>query len=121
MCSRDDLARSEQLAGADWHCYRRHRSGRYCLLIACFCGKRSELDESELRRRGVLPVIHFALIPGAFGVGDVVLRAYESLREAGIKPFAFVCSDNPRMTLAPETYQRAIAVLLAAGFDFSEA
>jgi len=54
-------------------------------------------------------------------VGEVVLRAYESLREAGIKPFAFVCSDEPRMTLAPETHKKAIAVLLAARFDFSEA
>ena len=69
----------------------------------------------------MLPVIHFTLIPGAAATGDVVLRAYESLREAGIKPFSFVCSDNPRMTLAPETYQRAITILLAAGFDFSEA
>jgi hypothetical protein len=69
----------------------------------------------------MLPVIHFTLIPGAAAMGDVVLRAYESLREAGIKPFSFVCSDNPRMTLAPETYQRAITILLAAGFDFSEA
>jgi hypothetical protein len=77
-----------------------------------------------MRRRCVeermLPVIHFALIPGAVAVGDVVLRAYDSLREAGIKPFAFVCSDDPRMTLAPESYQEAIAVLLAAGFDFRE-
>ena len=69
----------------------------------------------------MLPVIRFTLIPGAAAMGDVVLRAYESLREAGIKPFSFVCSDNPRMTLAPETYQRAITILLAAGFDFSEA
>jgi len=69
---------------------------------------------------GMLPVIHFALIPGAVAVGDIVLHAYECLREAGIKPFAFVCSDDPRMTLAPETHQRAIAVLLAAGFDLRE-
>jgi hypothetical protein len=69
----------------------------------------------------MLPVIRFTLIPGAAAMGDVVLRAYESLRDAGIKPFSFVCSDDPRMTLAPETYQRAITILLAAGFDFSEA
>jgi hypothetical protein len=42
------------------------------------------------------------------------------LREAGIKPFAFVCSDDPQMTLAPETYQRAMVVLRAAGFAFRE-
>ena len=68
----------------------------------------------------MLPIIQFALIPGAVAVGDIVLRAYECLREAGIKPFAFVCSDDPRMTLAPETHQRAIAVFRAAGFAFRE-
>jgi hypothetical protein len=68
----------------------------------------------------MLRVVRFALVPGAFAMGDVVLRAYDSLREAGIKPFSFVCSDDPRMTLAPETHERAIAVLLAAGFVFSE-
>jgi len=31
-----------------------------------------------------------------------------------------VCSDDPRMTLAPDTQERAIAVLLAAGFVFTE-
>jgi hypothetical protein len=69
----------------------------------------------------MLPVIHFTLIAGSVAMGEIVLRAYESLREAGIKPFSFVCGDDPRMTLAPETYQKAIAVLLANGFEFSEA
>jgi hypothetical protein len=68
----------------------------------------------------MLPIIRFALVPGAVAVGDVVLRAYECLREAGIKPFAFVCSDDPQMTLAPETHQRAMVVLRAAGFAFRE-
>jgi hypothetical protein len=68
----------------------------------------------------MLRVIRFALIPGAFAMGDVVLRAYDSLRQADIKPFSFVCSDDPRMTLAPDTQERAIAVLLAAWFVFTE-
>jgi hypothetical protein len=68
----------------------------------------------------MLPVVRFARVPGAFALGEVVLRAYDCLREAGIKPFAFVCSDDPRMVLAPKTRQRAIAALLAAGFTISE-
>ena len=69
----------------------------------------------------MLRVILFALVPGALAMGDVVLRACDSLREVDIKPFSFVCSDDPRMTLAPESHERAIAVLLTAGFVFTEA
>jgi hypothetical protein len=68
----------------------------------------------------MLPVIRFRLVPGASAVGDVVLRACDCLREAGIKPFAFVCGEDPRMTLTPNTRGRAIAVLRAAGFNFTE-
>ena len=66
-------------------------------------------------------MLRFALIPSQYDLGEVVLRAYECLREAGIKPVGFVCDDDPRMTLAPETHARSIALLLAAGFEFSEA
>jgi hypothetical protein len=80
----------------------------------------NELDGVGYVERVMLRVIRFALVPGAVAIGDVVLRACDSLREADIKPFSFVCSDDPRMTLAPETHQRAIAVLLTAGFVFTE-
>jgi hypothetical protein len=67
-------------------------------------------------------VVHIVFARGLPGIGHVVLRAYECLREAGIKPIGFVCSDReePRMTLAPKTHKRAFAVLLAGGFEFSE-
>jgi len=40
----------------------------------------------------MLPVLRFARVPGAFTMGEIVLRACERLRQAGIKPFAFVCN-----------------------------
>jgi hypothetical protein len=101
-------------------CYLRHRSAirPHSIVVLTFS---NELDGVGYVEQVMLGVIRFALVPGAFAMGDVVLRAYDSLRGADIKPFSFVCSDDPRMTLAPETHERAIAVLLAAGFVFSEA
>jgi hypothetical protein len=80
----------------------------------------NELDGVGCVEHVMLRVIRFAVVPGALAMGDVVLRACDSLREADIKPFSFVCSDDPRMTLAPESHERAIAVLLTAGFVFTE-
>ena len=80
----------------------------------------SELDEPASRQRRNVTGYPFHFDSGAVAMGEVVLRAYETLREAGIKPFSFVCRDDPRMTLAPETYQRAIAVLLATGFELAK-
>ena len=68
----------------------------------------------------MLPVVHFALGPGALALGDFVLRAYDCLRAEGIKPVGFVCGADPQMTLAPATHKRALAALLAAGFEFVE-
>jgi hypothetical protein len=67
-------------------------------------------------------VVHIVFARSLPGLGSVVLRAYECLRQAGINPIGFVCSDRdePQMTLAPKTYKRAFAVLLAGGFEFNE-
>ena len=67
----------------------------------------------------MLPIIHFAFVPGALDIGDVVLRASECLREAGITPFGSVFSDHPQMTFSPQTHASAVAVLTAAGFKFT--
>jgi hypothetical protein len=50
---------------------------------------------------------------------DVVLRANECLREAGIKPVGVVVSDEPHMMISPRIYARSVAVLTAAGFKFT--
>jgi hypothetical protein len=67
----------------------------------------------------MLPIISFDFVPGALHIGDVVLRASECLREAGIKPFGSVFSDHPQMTFSPATHATAVAVLTAAGFKFT--
>jgi hypothetical protein len=72
----------------------------------------------EHRRRGVLPVIRFGPVPG-LRLRDVVLRANECLREAGIKPVGVVVSDEPHMMISPRIYARSVAVLTAAGFKFT--
>jgi hypothetical protein len=67
-------------------------------------------------------VVHIVFARGLPGIGNVVLRAHQCLREAGIKPVGFVCSDSeePRMTLAPQTSKKALALLLESGFEFNE-
>jgi hypothetical protein len=79
---------------------------------------------NELRGSGsveevMLPVVRFAVVSGPVTTGEVVLRAGECLRDVGIKPIAFVFSDHPQMTFSPRTHKRAVALLVAAGFEFT--
>jgi hypothetical protein len=68
----------------------------------------------------VKPVAHIALVPHSCGRGEVVLRAYECLREAGINPVGYTFSGEPRITLTLKTRKRGLTALLAGGFDFRE-
>ena len=67
----------------------------------------------------MLPIIRFAIVSGAVAAGEVALRAGDCLRDAGITPISFVFSDHPQMTFSPLTHKRAVALLVAAGFEFS--
>ena len=61
-----------------------------------------------------------ALVPDSYGIGEVVLRAYECLRLVGITPIGYATIDEPLIMLKSSNRKRALAALFAAGFDFRE-
>ena len=66
------------------------------------------------------PIARITLFPHSCGRGEVVLRAYECLREAGINPVGYTFVGEPRITLTLKTRKKGLAALLAGGFDFKE-
>ena len=83
------------------------------------------LDAAKAQRNNnglptMQPNARIALFPHSCGRGEVVLRAYECLREAGISPVGYAFNDEPRITLTSKTRKRGLAALLAGGFDFKE-
>jgi hypothetical protein len=66
------------------------------------------------------PVTCIALVPDPYGIGEVVVRAYECLHLAGIAPIGYATVDEPLIVLKPSNPKRALAALFAAGFDFRE-
>jgi hypothetical protein len=66
------------------------------------------------------PIARITLFPHSCGRGEVVLRAYECLREAGINPVGYTFIGQPRITLSLRTRKKGLAALLAGGFDFKE-
>ncbi len=66
------------------------------------------------------PLACVALIPDPYGIGEVVVRAYECLRLVGISPAGYSTSDEPLIMLRPRDRKRALAALFAAGFDFRQ-
>lgn len=63
------------------------------------------------------PVVRIALVPDSRGKGEAILRTYECLREAGIIGCTYT---EPLIMLVPQTRERALAALLAAGFEFKK-
>jgi hypothetical protein len=66
------------------------------------------------------PFTCIAFVPEPFGIGEVIVRAYECLFLAGISPVGYTTVDEPLLTLKPHDRKRALAVLFEAGFDFRE-
>ena len=66
------------------------------------------------------PVIRIALVPHDYGLGEVVLRAYECLRIAGIVPVGYATGKQPWIALKANNREKAYAALSAGGFDFKE-
>jgi hypothetical protein len=64
------------------------------------------------------PLTCIALVPEPFGIGEVIVRAYECLLLAGISPVGYTTVDEPLLTLKPRDRRRALAVLFEAGFEF---
>jgi hypothetical protein len=65
------------------------------------------------------PVVRIALV-AHHGKGEPVLRAYECLREAGIKPAGYTFNNETLLLLTQKTCKRGVAALHAGGFEFSE-
>jgi len=63
--------------------------------------------------------VRIALVP-FHGKGEVVLRAYDCLREARIRPLGYSFNAHAFILLKPKTRERALAALLAGGFKFHE-
>ena len=67
-----------------------------------------------------MPPIRIALVPH-HGKGEVVLRAYECLGQVGIAPVGYSFNSHSFILLSPKTRERALATLLAAGFEIGDA
>ena len=63
-----------------------------------------------------MPPTRVALVPH-HGKGEVVVRAYECLRLAGIAPVGYTFNAHSFILLSPNTRQKAMTALLAAGFE----
>jgi hypothetical protein len=70
--------------------------------------------------QAVRPVTCIALVPEPYGIGEVVVRAYECMRLVGISPAGYLTVDEPLIMFKPRDRKRALASLFAAGFDFRE-
>jgi hypothetical protein len=66
------------------------------------------------------PASRIALVADPYGIGEVIVRAYECLRLSGIAPIGYVTVDEPIISLRNRDRKRGLAVLFAAGFDFRE-
>ena len=64
----------------------------------------------------VVRIARVAIIPDSLGKGEAILHAYECLREAGIQPLGCEVTE-PAILVAPEIRGKALAALLAAGFE----
>ena len=67
----------------------------------------------------VVRIVRVAIVPDSLGKGEAILHAYQCLCEIGIQPLGCEVTE-PSILLAPRTRERALAALLAAGFEFVE-